>query len=89
MYVGSPFAGVAPNPPQPGSPPELLFGIRAWQEGDKARVAVYAVLADKRAPDGMTQTPISTFLITPGQSLEVKEAGAWGARGLVVSAERR
>jgi hypothetical protein len=88
-YVEGPDAFIAPVRPKPqsGSPPELMFGIGAWKEGDAARVIVYAMLLDTRAPKGRTNTPISTFLITPKQSLEVKEARAWGVLGLVVSAD--
>lgn len=80
--------GIAAHEPKPGSaiPPELTFELGTWKEGDKARVVVYAALSDKRAPEGKTRTPISTFLIGPNESREVKEAHAWGAPGLVVSA---
>jgi hypothetical protein len=90
MYVGrGPFALVAPSNTPAVAQPELVFGLRAWKEGDQARVVVYAVLTDKRAPNGRTETPISTFLIAPKRSMEVKEAQAWGAPGLVVSADVR
>lgn len=74
MHIGAPSAGVAGQLPQPGSLPDLMFGIRAWKEGSNARVVVYAVLLDKRAPEGRTETPISTFVIASGQKVEVPEA---------------
>jgi len=66
-----------------------MFDIRAWKEGDKARVAVYARLEDKRAPEGNTETPIATFAIAPGQSIQVREAEKWGGPRLAVSAALR
>ena len=88
-FVGGPAAVIAPFGTPEGSKPELTFAIRAWRDGEKARVAVYAQLADKRAPTGRTETPIATFRLARGQNVEVKEATAWGARGLVVSADSR
>jgi hypothetical protein len=88
MYLGPPFAFVAPVKAALTAT-ELTYGIRAWKESDKARVVVYAILNDKRTPNGRSETPISTFLIGPKESLEVKEAHAWGSPGLVVNAELR
>jgi hypothetical protein len=83
-------AGVGVGVPLPGAKaPELMFSVRAWKEGDKARVVVCARLEDKRAPDGKTETPVATFAITPGQSVEVRESEKWGAPRYVVSAAFR
>lgn len=87
VYIGPPFVFVATEPPARGGEPELTFGMRAWKEGDKARVVVYAVLLDKRAPEGRTQTPISTFLIDPGKAVEVKEPVKWGGTPVTVGSE--
>jgi hypothetical protein len=90
MYVESPFAGVgAPAPLRGTAVTGLSFGIRAWKEGDKARVVVYAVLNDPRAPGGKTETPISTFVMAPGQSVEVPETEKWGASRVFVKAALR
>jgi hypothetical protein len=67
----------------------LTFAIRAWRENEKARVVVYAVLDDKRAPAGRTETPISTFTISPGQAIEVPEPEKWGASRVSVRAAVR
>jgi hypothetical protein len=84
----SAFVGVG-VPPIGAKSAELAFSVRAWKEGDRARVVVCARLEDKRAPAGMTETPIATFAITPGQSLEVRESEKWGAPRFLVSAARR
>lgn len=88
IYVDGPSAGVG-IPLSAGKQPELMFSIRGWKEGDKARVVVSARLEDKRAPDGATETPIATFVIAPGQSIDVRETEKWGAPPLVVSAALR
>jgi hypothetical protein len=62
------------------------FRIRAWREGEKARVVVYAAMLDDRAPKSETETPIATFSIGLGQSVEVSETEKWGAAHVVVGA---
>jgi len=98
MYVEGPFAFVEAPPSvrrtgasgfEFGAVSGLAFGVRAWRQGDKARVVVYAELDDKRAPDGRTQTPIATFTITPGQAIEVPETEKWGASRVVIKAVLR
>lgn len=87
MYVGdmgSVAVGLSAKPL-----PGLMFTLRAWQEGTGARVVVSARLQDPRAPGGKTESPIATFLMTPGQSVEVRESEAWGAPRLRVTAETR
>jgi hypothetical protein len=71
------------------APAGLWFGIRAWWAGDKARVMVYALLDDPRAPGGRTQTPIAMRDIAPGQSIEISETEKWGASRVVIKAISR
>ena len=88
IYVeGTPAAGV--GFPPAGEKTTVTFNIRAWKEGDKARVVVSARLEDTRAPGGATETPIATFTIAPTQSIEVRETEKWGAPPLLVSAALR
>jgi len=88
IYVdGAPAAGI--GFPPAGKVAELTFNIRAWKEGDKARVVVSARLQDTRAPGGATDTPIATFTLAPTQSIEVRETEKWGAPPLRVSAALR
>ena len=90
VYVEGAWAGVGVGRPQPGvKMTELGFNVRAWKEGDRARVMVYARLEDKRAPTGATETPVATFAIAPGQSVEVQETEKWGAPRYLVSAALR
>ena len=85
MYIdGGPTAGFAQ--PVEGRPPFLSFSIRAWKEGDRARVVVYARLQDERAPEGATETPIATFVMRPQDTKEVREAEKWGGPRLSFSA---
>ena len=84
-YIQGPFAFVAA--PRDGVGSHFpRFGVRAWHEGDKARIVVYAVLDDNRAPDGTTQTPIRSFTISPGQTVEIPETEKWGAARVSVKA---
>jgi len=90
MYVDSrPFVWVGAPPLRGTAVPGLAFGIRAWREGDKARVVVYAMLDDKRAPDGKTQTPIASVGLALGQSVEISETEKWGASRVFVKAVGR
>ena len=87
MYVdGGPTAGFA-QPVEGRTTPFLSFSIRAWKEGDKARVVVYARLEDARAPEGVTETPIATFVMTPRDTKEVREAEKWGGPRLSFSTQ--
>src|SRR5215467_14526600 len=86
-YTEGPFAGVGAQAPRTGANIKgLTFGIRAWHESDTTRVVVYAVLEDQRSPSGSTQTPIRTFTISPGQTVEVPETEKWGAARVAVKA---
>jgi hypothetical protein len=87
-YIGTPFAGAGAGLTE-GGVPAVTFGIRSWREGDKARVVVYAVLKDTRAPAGHTETPIATFTMSPGESVEVPETDQWSQPRFVVSATSR
>lgn len=90
IYVDRPTAGVGPAVPHPGNAvPELMFTIRSWREADAARVVVFARLQDERAPTGRTETPIATFRMHPGETVDVTESQAWGGPRYVVSAETR
>jgi hypothetical protein len=87
IYVGGPWAEARAMPLAPGTKVTASgFRVRTWKEGDVARVVVYAVMIDDRAPQSQTETPISTFTLTLGQSVEVRETGDWGAAHVAVSA---
>jgi hypothetical protein len=59
--------------------------IRAWKEGDNARVVVYTVLSDQRAPTGETETAIATFPLAVGQSMTVPQTQKWGTKPIIVN----
>jgi len=88
MYVDGPAAGIGVAGQQT-APDPVFFNIRAWKEGEKARVVVYAKLQDKRAPGGSTETPIATFSLAARESVQVPEAEKWGGVRLAVSAALR
>ena len=89
MFVGS-KASVVSRPAVAGAPVSVSsFGIGAWKEGDKARVIVYAIMSDPRAPKKQTETPIATFTLSLGQSRELTETEPWGAAPVLVSASVR
>lgn len=78
FYLGAPSAWIVASA-TPGSRLDAGFGVRAWKENGKARIVVFAVLHDQRSPANQTETPIATFALAVGESVEVKEAQAWGA----------
>jgi hypothetical protein len=88
MYVDGPAAWVGVAGQETAADP-VLFSIRAWKEGEKARVVVYAKLKDTRAPGGSTETPIATFSLTARETVHVQEAEKWGGTRLAVSATLR
>jgi hypothetical protein len=84
-YQGGPWAGVPANPLRPESKVTAsTFRIRAWKEGQRARVVVFAVIPEEK--DREKETQIATFLIDPGQSVEVTETDQYGAAHVTVSA---
>jgi hypothetical protein len=46
-------------------------------------------MLDSRAPKGITETPIATFTIAAGETVEVPQAEEWEAAKLIVNAVRR
>ena len=88
MYIDGNSAGIGVPGREKAADP-VFFSIRAWREGEKARVVVYAKLRDTRAPGGSTETPIATFSLAAGESVQVPEAEKWGGDRLAVSAAQR
>ena len=84
--TGGPWAAV---PAQRLNPESQLvadhFRIRAWAEDGAARVSVFAVVEDP-ATKRETETLISTFVIRPGESVEVTQTERYGAAHVVVTA---
>ena len=88
MYVEGPAAWIGVAGQETAADP-VFFSIRAWREGEKARVVVYAKLKDTRAPGGSTETPIATFSLAAKESVQVPEGEKWGGTRLAVSAALR
>jgi hypothetical protein len=88
MYIEGPAAWIGVAGQETATDP-VFFSIRAWREGEKARVVVYAKLKDKRAPGGSTETPIATFPLAAKESVQVPEPEKWGGTRLAVSAALR
>jgi len=87
-YSDGPWAAIPAQSSQDGSNLMPSFRIRAWTEGDKARVVVYGVVRETTS-DNKTQereTQISTFVLAPGQSREVTETEQYGAAHVFVTA---
>lgn len=81
LYLGGGWIGIKAMPALEGTPSAARdFRVRAWREGDKARIVVSAVLTDARAPKGETETPIATVALGLGEAAEVAETEAWGAK---------
>lgn len=60
------------------------FRVRVWQEGQRIRVVVFAIIPEEK--DREKETQIATFLIDPGQSIRVTETTRYGAAHVVVRA---
>ena len=85
FYLTGPSVGVpAERVPGGPTPSASRFIVRAWREGQKARILVSAKRADARAPTGETETPIATFILAFGEQVEVAETEPWGAARIVV-----
>lgn len=89
MYLGGGWIGIGAVPAAEGTPVNArMFRVRAWKEGVNARIVVYAVLDDSRSPKGETETPIKTEALGLGQSVEVTETQAWGAKPFRLNVSR-
>lgn len=90
IYLDAPTAGVPARAIASGTTLETRsFRIRAWKEGAAARVVVYAVMPDARAPIGETETAIATHLLAVGGSVVVSQTKDWGAKSVVISVATR
>jgi len=86
FYLQTPMLSVAANPLVAGvEPVAQKFNARAWREGNKTRVIVYAIVLDRRSPDGELEKPLATFWINLGQQVEVAETEKWGAEHVIVT----
>ena len=85
-YQRGPWAGVPAKPLRPETAATTSgFRIKAWSEGDRTRVVVFAV--DRGAkPEDEKETQIATFTLAIGEMVEVKETERYGAAHIVVSA---
>lgn len=87
-YQGGPWAAVPASPFRLDSNVTAAgFRIRAWKEGQRARVVVFVIIPEEKGREKETQ--IATFSIEPGQSVEVTETEQYGATHVTVSAAAR
>jgi hypothetical protein len=90
LYLDAPTADVPARAAVSGATIETRsFRIRAWKEGVAARVVVYAVMPDTRAPMRETETAIATYLLAVGGSAVILETKDWGAKAVVISVASR
>jgi|SRR4051812_11248879 len=93
-YQRGPWAAIPATPAQTGAATSATdFRIRAWQEGDSARVVVYAVtrLTTATTQQGASEreTQIAAVLLSPGQSYTISTTEQYGAKPVTVSALAR
>jgi hypothetical protein len=87
FYLAQPVARVPAEPArQDATLTALAFSVRAWKEGDGARVVVSAVVPVSR---GEVETPIATFALAHGESRRVTETEQWGASPVLLRAVAR
>ena len=63
------------------------FRIRAWKEADRTRVVVFAVMEDANAAAKEREKQIATFVISPGQSINVTETTTYNAEPVTLCAK--
>jgi hypothetical protein len=84
-YQGGPWAAVPASALRPDSNVTAAgFRIRAWSENQKTRVVVFAVIPEEK--DREKEIQIATFLLDPGQSIQLTETERYDAAHVTVSA---
>lgn len=90
FYLGEPALSVRAEA-IPGATLRVSgFSVRGWQEGDHARVVVYAVLPAPEASGKALETAIATYTLKFGSAwtARVTESAEWGAAPIVLRAVR-
>ena len=59
-------------------------GVRGWQEGDHARIVVYAVALDTQVANRTLETAIATYALKGRNPIRVTETADWGAAPIVL-----
>jgi hypothetical protein len=87
--TGGPSAGVPARALNPDVTPTVTdFSIRAWVEGEGARVLVFAVTRKPGSPidsDDERQTQIASVALGAGQSLEITATEKYNARPITIT----
>src|SRR6185295_5562148 len=81
FYLGEPAVIVRGETLPNAKPRASQFKVRAWHEGDHARVVISAVVTDPQAPARELETAIATYPVywNGGAPVQVSEMAEWGA----------
>ena len=89
FYLGEPSASVPADAIKGVALAASRFTIRTWQEGDNAKVVIYAVVSAAQTPKGELETPIAMYSLAPRQSVRVTETEQWGAAPVLIRIVQR
>ena len=90
FYLGEPAVSVRAEALPNSTPRASRFTVRAWHEGDHARVVVSAVVPDPQVPTRELETAIATYPVywNGGAPVGVSEMAEWGAGRMQLRAVR-
>jgi hypothetical protein len=85
--TGEPSVSILARPIRPDAPQPTVvrFRMRAWMDGDGARVAVFAVTAPTEATPGKEER-LATFSLARGETKIITSTDAYGAAPIMVEA---
>ena len=87
FYLGDPSVSVPAIGRAGVTPTASRFTVRAWQEGDTARVVIYASVLSATGSD--LEVVIGTYSLRTGGTVRVTETEKFGASPVVLRMVRR
>ena len=90
FYLGEPAVSVPAEALTGATLRAARFAVRSWQEGDHARIVVYAVVLDTPVANRTLETAIATYALKSAsrQPIRVTETAEWGAAPIVLRTVR-
>ena len=84
---GDPYAGIPVMSSDGSGKPVVQARVRAWPEGDRTRIIVFAV--QNPEPARYLETPVATFLASPGDPERVVPMDDFGGAPVRVRASHK